>query len=413
MVSQATSQNQLFGESVSISGTTYETDTMTNVTPKILEKVGKNLHNRKKHPLNLMRWRIQNFFNDNFLKGRTPVFSVHDDIKPVVTLEQNFDSLLAPADHPSRKPTDSYYVNSSYMLRAHTSAHQRDMMKSGLDAFLLVGDVYRRDEIDATHYPVFHQVEGVRLFSQRELFSNVADPTGLSLFEDGRKTDHKQAIHTMESAKLVEHDMKSSLEKMANHIFGKDIESRWVDAYFPFTHPSWELEIKHQGEWLEVLGCGIMEQEILKSAGVDHKVGWAFGIGLERLAMKLYSIPDIRLFWSEDTGFMSQFDVDDVNTPITYKPISQFPQCSNDISFWLPDGYSENDFYDLVRTIGGDLVEQVSLVDDFCNPKTQRHSHCYRIVYRHMEKTLTQKEVNVIHEAIQQQAADLLGVEIR
>lgn len=169
IVSQVTSQNLHVGDTVSISGDSYETDRMTNVTPKILEKVGKNLHNRKKHPLNLMRWRIQNFFNDNFLKGRTPVFSVHDDIKPVVTLEQNFDSLLVPSDHPSRKQTDSYYVNSSYMLRAHTSAHQRDMMKSGLDAFLLVGDVYRRDEIDATHYPVFHQVEGVRLFSQQQV----------------------------------------------------------------------------------------------------------------------------------------------------------------------------------------------------------------------------------------------------
>ena len=87
----------------------------------------------------------------------------------MVTLEQNFDNLLVPEDHVSRAPSESYYINSSYMLRAHTSAHQCELMRSGLDAFLVVGDVYRRDEIDSTHYPAFHQVEGVRLFTQHEV----------------------------------------------------------------------------------------------------------------------------------------------------------------------------------------------------------------------------------------------------
>ena len=99
----------------------------------------------------------------------------------------------------------------------------------------------------------------------------------------------------------------------------EDIEYRWVDCYFPFTHPSWELEILYQDKWLEVLGCGIIEQEILHNAGADGKLGFAFGLGLERLAMKLYQIPDIRLFWSEDTGFTSQFITDDPNEEIVYK----------------------------------------------------------------------------------------------
>lgn len=98
-----------------------------------------------------------------------------------------------------------------------------------------------------------------------------------------------------------------------------DIKYRWVDQYFPFTHPSWELEVFFNNNWLEVLGCGIIRQEILQKSGTMDRIGWAFGLGLERLAMCLYSIPDIRLFWSTDSGFLNQFITDDVNKAITYK----------------------------------------------------------------------------------------------
>ena len=90
-----------------------------------------------------------------------------------------------------------------------------------------------------------------------------------------------------------------------------------------------------------------------------------------------------------------------------------FAPCINDISFWIPDNYSANDFYDLVRTEGGDLVEQVDLVDEFSHPKLRRTSHCYHLVYRHMEKTLTKTEVNKLHSQIESKAVQLLGVEIR
>ena len=99
------------------------------------------------------------------------MFTMVDNLSPVVTVEQNFDSLLVPKDHVSRTKNDNYYINAEHLLRAHTSAHQRDLIKTGLDAFLVTGDVYRRDEIDMCHYSVFHQMEGVRLFSQHELFS--------------------------------------------------------------------------------------------------------------------------------------------------------------------------------------------------------------------------------------------------
>ena len=92
-----------------------------------------------------------------------------------------------------------------------------------------------------------------------------------------------------------------------------------MNEYFPFTHPSWELEVFYNDQWLELLGCGIIRQEILQKAGAFERMGWAFGLGLERLAMCLYKIPDIRLFWSTDTGFLHQFETDDENSPVQYK----------------------------------------------------------------------------------------------
>ncbi|XP_056011795.1 phenylalanine--tRNA ligase, mitochondrial-like isoform X2 [Ostrea edulis] len=376
--------------------------------------IGKNLHCKHNHPLNLISRRIENYFNNNFRNSwRAPMFSKFDRISPVVTLTQNFDSLLVPPHHPSRDLSESYYLNSTHMLRAHTSAHQSDLIKTGLDAFLVLGDVYRRDTVDASHYPVFHQMEGVRLFSKQELFSHVEDASKVTFFEEGTRNSTKQERHAVETSLSLEQDLKKTLRNLANHLFGEDVEMQWVDAYFPFTHPSWELEIKYQGEWLEVLGCGIIEQELLTAAGADSKVGWAFGLGLERLAMRLYSIPDIRLFWSEDSKFLNQFNVDEPDTKVTFKPFSKQSPCINDVSFWVPENFSENDFYDIVRNVGGDLVESVELFDDFVHPKTQRRSKAYHMTYCHMERSLTQSEVNDIHKNIMEEAIRQLGIQVR
>ncbi|XP_053874507.1 phenylalanine--tRNA ligase, mitochondrial isoform X4 [Malaclemys terrapin pileata] len=356
---------------VELLGKAYPRDDYSNVTEKILSKVGKNLHNQRYHPLWLIKERIKDHFYKQYI-GRfgTPLFSVYDDLSPVVTVEQNFDRLLIPQDHPSRRKGENYYMNHIHMLRAHTSAHQWDLMHSGLDAFLVVGDVYRRDTIDSSHYPIFHQMEGVRLFSNHELFSNIKDGESLQLFEQGHRTAHKQETHTMEAVRLVEFNLKQVLTKLVTNLFG--------------------------------------------DAGAEEKIGWAFGLGLERLAMILYDIPDIRLFWSEDERFLKQFSVPHIDQKVHFQPLSKYPPVINDISFWLPsEKYSENDFYDLVRTIGGDLVEKVVLIDKFTHPKTKKVSHCYRITYRHLERTLTQLEVNRLHRAIEESAVQELGVEGR
>ncbi|XP_071443099.1 probable phenylalanine--tRNA ligase, mitochondrial [Hetaerina americana] len=400
-------------EVLELRGKSFIEDDWTNVTPRILKYLGRNIYLQKHHPLSILRHKIVGYFYSNYQGHRgTPIFSVHENLDPVVSTKQNFDSLLIGSDHPSRQKSDCYYLNKENLLRAHMTAHQADLIKSGLDCFLMVGDVYRRDEVDASHFPIFHQIDAVKLFSQSELCGEDGMDKGLKLFDAGKRTHDCQESHCEAAAKLVEMDLKSCLMGLSLQLFGLGIAHRWTETYFPFTHPSWELEIEFNGEWLEVLGCGIIEQSILKEAGAGDRIGWAFGLGLERLAMPLFNIPDIRLFWSTDSGFLSQFKEGSISK---YKPVSVFPQCANDISFWLPEGeaFNPNDFYDLVRTEGGDIVEQVSLKDDYTNPKSGKRSHCYRIVYRHMERTLTQDEVNEIHSKIADSARETLGVVIR
>lgn len=157
-------------DTLNVCGKNYIRDDFTNVTSHVLSFVSRDLHNTMYNPLNFIKHRIIRYMYGRYVNRRgNPVFSVYDDLLPVVTTYENFDSLLVPPDHPSRKKSDTYYLNSNFLLRPHTSAHQNELIKSGLDHFLVVGDVYRRDEIDSKHYPVFHQCEAVRLLSSHEV----------------------------------------------------------------------------------------------------------------------------------------------------------------------------------------------------------------------------------------------------
>lgn len=194
-------------------------------------------------------------------------------------MKNNFDDLLFPDDHVGRSPTDTYYLNPQTVLRTHTSAHQSGLFAAHERAFLVTGDVYRRDEIDSSHYPVFHQMEGARLFPISTLPPAssplaVAQPTNFYYNDEGYK-NHPQVQYVAE-------DLKKTLEGLVQAVFGK-VEMRWIDTYFPFTSPSYELEIFFNNAWLEVLGCGVVHPEILKRCGVQDQIGWAFGLGLERL----------------------------------------------------------------------------------------------------------------------------------
>jgi phenylalanyl-tRNA synthetase alpha chain len=362
-----------------INGTRFFTDEYCNTTTRILEKIGVNLHKVPNHPLNILKRKVESAF---------PGFEVFDELLPVVTTFQNFDTLLIPEGHPARSPKDTYYLNKTTLMRPHTSAHQHDLLVAGHTQFLCIGDVYRRDEIDRTHFWCFHQCEGVKVL-------DTTDP------------------------KVVEADLKASLNTLVRNLFGdlKDEDIRWVDAYFPFTEPSFEMEIRWQGEWLEVLGCGIMQQEILRTAGADGggtKMAWAFGIGLERIAMPLFKIPDIRIFWSTNKRFLNQFADGQVRDFQPLVSTKDYPASTKDVSMWLPEGFADTDFFDLVQNFPfSDLVEEVILFDEFTHPKTGRQSKAFRLVFRSPERTLTLEEVNGHMELIRTAAVEVLGVTLR
>ena len=371
-----------------------------NVTPYIANLIGRNLHKKDAHPLGIIKAKIENYFAK--LPGDTK-FDIVDNLDPLVNAQECFDDLLIPTDHPGRKPSDTYYVSrpggrevssaTDKLLRTHTSAHQSTLMRSGKEAFLCTGDVYRRDEIDATHFPVFHQMEGVKLF----------DP---ALVGGAMSRDEWLAS---DGCKLVATDLKKTLEGLVDELFGP-VEKQWRDDFFPFTEPSFELDIFYNGDWMEVLGCGVIHSGVLSNCELSHRHGWAFGLGLERLAMVLFTIPDIRLFWSDDQRFLSQFKAGQINT---FQSYSKFPPCLKDIAFWLPEGFEPNDFFELGRGVCGELVEKIELVDEFTNAKKGKTSHCYRITYRSMERSLTNEEINVMQEQLREQAATKLKVELR
>lgn len=395
---------QLTKSSIEILGKQYTLDGFTNITPKILSLIGRRLPERQDNPLSLISDRIRHFFQGHASDG-----SGYDEFhyeSPVVTLEDNFDSLLIPKNHVSRGKSDTYYVNSQHLLRSHSSAHQTHCLRRGSKAFISIADCYRRDEIDRTHFPVFHQCEVFKLYNHKEVNGQQATS---DLLYDGssQETSSKQGVYSQIASDYAQQKLKLSVEKFVKNFFDdENLKTRWVDAYFPFTHPSFELEILWGEKWIEVLGCGVVRDEILKNSGIRDHVGFAAGFGLERFGMLKYEIPDIRLFWTDDSGFSHQFKNKSPFDVIKFKPFSKCPQCINDLSFWLPSdqssdtAYTPNDFYDLCRSVGGDLVEQVILIDQFVHPKTNKKSHCYRIIYRAPNKVLTKEEVNVVHEQI-------------
>ena len=264
--------------SVTVLGQEYPTDGMTNVTPTILSKLPLRLHTQPAHPLSTLRALVESHF---------PSYTHLSSLSPLVTPYQNFDLLSFPADHPGRSATDSYYVSKDLMLRTHTSAHEVEVFEKGETKWLLTADVYRRDEIDGSHYPVFHQTEGARIVS--------ADPSGMREIEDDNTalqahlqrsniiiedvphlspTNPCQPAHDPKHTQLIAENLKLSLNSLILTLFGDRVGAtpqnplrvRWIEATFPWTTPSFEVEVFFRGKWLEILGCGVIYQPTLENA---------------------------------------------------------------------------------------------------------------------------------------------------
>ncbi|PHH61988.1 hypothetical protein CDD81_7679 [Ophiocordyceps australis] len=437
--------------SIEIRSKSYTIDSAWyNLTPTVLEATSRQLHLQRHHPLSITRNIIEQHFP-------APRFTHYNNLTPVVSTQQNFDSLCFKSDHPGRQRSDTYYLNQTTLLRTHTSAHQLDTFcNNKSDGYLITADVYRRDEIDRSHYPVFHQVEGALTWDRDKLpnadvakaamqdLKNIMVPDVIIQDENppfhAERNPAQLRHHTQAQVEAMGQHLKRSLEKMVVDIIMRarkaahgaedkhqEVRVRWVEAYFPFTTPSWELELFYDGDWHEVLGCGIIHQQILIDARVPSRIGWAFGIGLERIAMMLFDIPDIRLFWSKDERFLSQFESLSSSLDVLprFVPFSKHPPCPKDVSFWLPRAetveegdamgqsqWNDNDVMDLVRNVAGDVVEDVKLMDVWTSSKGEQ-SKMFRIIYRSLERTLTNEETNNYHENVRRALVEELGVKLR
>ena len=311
-----------------------------NIPNSVESKIGCNLHLKDNHPISIIKNHIYNYLSkiDNF--------EIYDHLSPIVSIEDNFDHLLIPKNHPSRSKSDTYYINDKQVLRSHTSAHQNELLSKGQSCFLVTGDVYRKDEIDRYHYNIFHQMEGLKLVD------NDIDPI---------------------------EDLKKVLTGLVEYLF-PNCEYQFLSDYFPFTDPSLQIEVQYNGKALEILGSGQIHHDILSRHQITKK-GWAFGLGLERLAMVLFEIPDIRLLWSTHHKFLDQFQSGVITK---FKPFSSLDSVHKDVSFWInnveQDSWLDyNSFCEIVRDTFEDQVEEIKLIDKFVHPKTKKMSHTYRL----------------------------------
>ena len=311
-------------------------------------------------------------------------------IPEIVPTQVTFDLFNMPHGHPARSRSDTYYVNEEYILRTHDTVMwyyylnhpiiQEKIRRQESLGVICYGKVYRKDEIDRHHMNVFHQLGG------------------LYLIPDNQK------VFSLD-------DLKNVLTEIAQNIFGNDVRNRFNVDTFPYTDPSLEMEIEKNGKWIEILGGGMPRKSVLANFGVTDYNGWAFGFGLERLAIISMELPDIRLLWSDDPRVKKQLVLGN-----KYKEVSKYPYITRDISFVVPKNFVPNNYFDLIRDMGGNLVEEVKLLDTYTNPDKfgpDKVSYTYRIIYRSNERTLLSEEVDAIQSKIYQQTATQFGAELR
>ena len=226
------------------------------------------------HPVVKTQQRIESFFGSiGFSVAIGP--EIEDQF-------HNFEALNIPAHHPAREMQDTFYFPNGDVLRSHTSSVQIRYMENNQPPLRIIspGRVYRSDS-DQTHTPMFNQIEGL-MIDQHASFAN----------------------------------LKSILQMFMHNFFEQEVEMRLRPSYFPFTEPSAEVDIrltdaKHplSGQWLEVLGCGMVHPQVLQAVNIDSEkyMGWAFGCGMDRLAMLRYGISDLRLMFDSDIRFLQQF----------------------------------------------------------------------------------------------------------
>ena len=239
-----------------------------NVKPIDVSLAGCNSSKGSRHPISLVRSKIEQIFKHSGYKIKVGP-EIEDDY-------HNFTALNVPENHPARAMHDTFYFEKKKLLRTHTSPVQiRSMIADGAPIRIIApGKCYRCDS-DLTHTPMFHQVEGL-VIDKNISFAN----------------------------------LKAVLHEFVESFFEREVKLRFRPSYFPFTEPSAEVDILWENnEWLEILGCGMVHPNVLRNSGIDPEKysGYAFGMGVERLAMLYYGVRDLRTFYDNDISFLKQF----------------------------------------------------------------------------------------------------------
>lgn len=226
----------------------------------------------------------------------------------ISSFNQSFDDLLFPDEHESKTTTHSYLFNEDFLLRPHMTSSERKYIKMGHRDFCIIGKVFRKDEIDSTHFPCFYQLENVKIFEN----------SGTCTTKD------------------ILDDLKTRILKIVKTILGKEIEFRFTETIFPFTSPSIELEVFNGKEWIELLGGGILNPKVYKGFGDN---AWAFGVGLERLLMLQKGIKDIRSIWDKTSYLNSdQLRFRDISIWLSnYENINQKYELSTQIEIYISE----------------------------------------------------------------------------
>jgi len=314
----------------------------------------------------------------------------HIDIPEVIPTNILFDLFNFAADHPVRSKSDTYYIDEKNVLRTHDTVMwyyylnlpeiKQKIAENKSLGVMCYGKVYRKDEIDRHHMNIFHQMGGLFLIPNNK-------------------------------GALALDDLKNVLSEIVQSVFGKDVKFRFNVDTFPYTDPSLEVEVEIDGKWIEILGGGMPRSTVLKEFGIEGYNGWAFGFGLERLAIVSMQLPDIRLLWSEDPRVTKQLKLGN-----KFVEVSKYPAIVRDISFIVKNSFVPNDYFDVVRETGGDLIEEVELLDKYENEAKfgkDNVSYAYRITYRSLDRTLTSEEIDILHKKIEEVTKDTFGATVR
>lgn len=366
-----------------------------------------------KVPWNPVNMIVEKLTKSDYFKDFT-IFSSPEVVREFET----FDLFYFPEDHVARRPSDSYFLqktnnkDDNLLLRPHTTImwyHYLvkwdwwEKLKKDWEIKLLsYWKTYRVDELDKNHHECFHQIDWLKI--------------------------------ALKEKEVINQDtLKDVLTQTIKSIFWENVEFRFNVDTFPYTTDSLEVEVKNGDKWLEVLWAGVVKWEVLEKLWIDSTKynWWAFGFGIERLAMALKKIPDIRIFWSEDKRILSQWW--NLDTP--YKEISQFPPVYKDISMIVEKSKfiidekeleeikltreTESSFFAItwiIRDIGDPLIEEVKIIDVFENDKkfgNIKKSITIKITFRSIERTLTNEEINKIYFKIRENITKELAYELR